>query len=154
MVRGRSIGVHHGMTREQKLDDLVAQAGLDPMGGESTITEVLEGYAQGGFSGSFVVSDEGELECVECGTVAPPDRYSMSSLRRLEGSSDPADMVAVVAITCPECAFRGTVILGFGPNATAQDSDVLKGLGDDRSDTAVPGNSAPGETTGDDTTSG
>jgi hypothetical protein len=140
------------MTREQKLDHLVAQTGLDPMIGESTIMEVLEAYTQGGFSSSFVVTDDCELECVECRTVNPPERFSMSSLRRLEGASDPADMVAVVALTCPACGARGTTVLGFGPNATEQDAEVLKRLPDDRSDASAPGNSAPGETTGDDTT--
>jgi hypothetical protein len=59
----------------------------------------------------------------------------------------------VVAITCPVCGSRGTSILGFGPNATEQDSAVLNGLRDDRDDSAAPGNSAPGETTGDETPS-
>jgi hypothetical protein len=63
--------------------------------------------------------------------------------------SDPADMVAVVAITCPVCGARGTSILGFGPNATEQDSEVLSNLRDHRGDDAAPGHSAPGETTRD-----
>jgi hypothetical protein len=137
------------MTREQKLDNLVARTGFDPMGGESTITEVLEAYAEGGFTSSFVVTDDGALECVECEHVTPANRFSMSSLRRLEGASDPADMVAVVALTCPICGSQGTTILGFGPTATEQDSEVLKALSDERSDSEAPGNSAPGETTGD-----
>jgi hypothetical protein len=140
------------MTRERKLDNLIEQTGLDPMGGESTITEVLESYAQGGFTSSFVVTEESELECLECENVTSANRFSMSSLRRLEGASDPADMIAVVAITCPICRSRGTTILGFGPNATVQDAEVLTELRDDRDDSTAPGNSAPGETTGDETT--
>ncbi len=122
----------------------------NPTGDEPTLMEVLEGYAQGGFSSSFAVTDDCELECVECGTVSPASRVSMSSLRRLEGASDPADMIAVVAITCPACGTNGTVVLGFGPMATLQDSEVLKNLRDDRGDAKAPANSAPGETTGDD----
>jgi hypothetical protein len=118
---------------------------------ETTLTEVLEAYAQGGFVSSFVVTDSAQLECIECGTVSEPESVSMSSLRRLEGASDPDDMVAVVALTCPACNSKGTVVLGFGPMATPQDSDVLKSLRDDRGDDAAPGNSAHGETTGDDT---
>ena len=82
--------------------------------------------------------------------VSPADAVAMSSLRRLEGASDPSDMLAVVAITCPACAARGTVILGYGPMATQQDADVLQGLRDHRGDAEAPGNSAHGETTGDD----
>ncbi len=140
------------MTREQNLDNLIEQTGQDPTGGESTITEVLAGYAQGGFTSSFIVTDECELECLECGHVTAAGRFSMSSLRRLEGASDPADMIAVVALTCPTCGARGTTIFGFGPNATEQDSKVLAALHDDRDDSSAPGNSAPGETTGDATT--
>ncbi len=121
----------------------------DSASDESTIIEVLEGYAIGGFSSSFVVTDDAALECVECRVVSPAQAVSMSSLRRLEGASDPADMLAVVAITCPACGARGTAVLGFGPMATQQDSDVLQGLRDDRSDAEAPGNSAHGETTGD-----
>lgn len=118
---------------------------------ESTMVDVLEAYAQGGFGSSFVVTDDSDVECVECSTVSPPASVSMSSLRRLEGASDPDDMIAVVAITCPACNARGTAVLGFGPMATVQDSDVLQGLRDERSDATAPGNSAHGETTGDDT---
>jgi hypothetical protein len=111
----------------------------------------LEGYSQGGFDSSFVVTDDANLECVECGTVSEPESVSMSSLRRLEGASDPDDMVAVVALTCPACGAKGTTVLGYGPIASPQDSDVLKSLRDDRHDATAPGNSAHGETTGDDT---
>jgi hypothetical protein len=137
------------MNGEERLDELVEQIDGHPTGGESTITEVLEGYATGGFSSSFIVTDGAELECVECGTVSPAERVPMSSLRRLEGMSDPADMMAVVAITCPVCGAKGTTILGFGPNSTEQDAEVLKELRDRRSDDEAPGNSAPGETTAD-----
>jgi hypothetical protein len=121
----------------------------DPAGDESTITEVLEGYAQGGFASSFDVTDSSTLECHECGAESSPSEVSMSSLRRLEGASDPDDMVAVVAITCPACGARGTAVLGFGPTASPEESDVLKGLRDDRGNAEAPGNSAHGETTGD-----
>ena len=62
MVRAcRQLGSTPSMTREQNLDNLIEQSGQDPTGGESTITEVLEGYAQGGFTSSFIVTDECEL---------------------------------------------------------------------------------------------
>jgi hypothetical protein len=58
-------------------------------------------------------------------------------------------MLAVVAITCPECGAQGTTTLGFGPAATAQDSDVLHELRDRRGAEELPRNSPPGETVGD-----
>lgn len=130
--------------------DSVQQLADELTSADATITEVLEGYARGGFDSSFVVTDDADLECVECGTVSASNTVRMSSLRRLEGESDPSDMMAVVALTCPACAARGTIVLGFGPMATPQDSDVLQGLRDHRHDSEAPGNSAHGETAGDD----
>ena len=144
MVWSDPMWVQRGMTNEPALNDSVP----DP--GDVPLVDVLEAYAQGGFDSSFVVTDDSRLECVECGTVSAPADVSMGSLRRLEGASDPDDMVAVVALTCPACGAHGTAVLGFGPMATLQDSDVLKALRDDRADETAPGNSAHGETTGDD----
>jgi hypothetical protein len=124
---------------------------VDLSGSEhTTLLEVLEGYASGGFAAQFTVTPDARIECGACGTVSDPASVRMSSLRRLEGESDPADMMAVVALTCPACSANGTATLGFGPIATAEDSDVLRGLQDQRGDHRAPGNSAPGETTGDD----
>ena len=137
------------MTQNHTPTDVAEVPFDDLTSADATITEVLSGYAQGGFASSFVVDDAAALECVECGTTSPASTVRMSSLRRLEGESDPSDMLAVVALTCPSCGARGTVVLGFGPMATEQDADVLTALRDHRGDTRAPGNSAHGETTGD-----
>jgi len=87
-------------------------------------------------------------------TTVDAAAVTMSSLRRLEGASDPDDMLAVVALTCPACGTDGTVVLGYGPNGTAEDGDVLKALRDERNVADVSGNSAPGEAAGDDSSTG
>jgi hypothetical protein len=51
-------------------------------------------------------------------------------LRRLEGASDPDDMLAVVAVECRNCGLRGSLVLNYGPTATEEDEAVLLGLGD------------------------
>jgi hypothetical protein len=109
------------------------------------LTEVLAGYARAGYNGTFTVGADATVECNSCGVVSPAASIEMSSLRRLEGASDPDDMMSVAAITCPACKRQGVIILGFGPSATAEDSDIFKGLKDCRHDDAVTGNSAPGE---------
>ncbi|HEX3089415.1 MAG TPA: hypothetical protein VHQ23_12225, partial [Ilumatobacteraceae bacterium] len=58
------------MTNKPTPSDLLNEAGDDLTSADATITDVLEGYAQGGFSSSFVVTDEAALECVECNTVS------------------------------------------------------------------------------------
>ena len=143
-------GYTASMTNDSSANDLVVNPGDNPTGDESTMTAILEGYAQGGFDSSFSVTDDSEMECHTCNAVSRASTVSMSSLRRMEGASDPDDMVAVVALTCPACGARGTAVLGFGPMATLQDSEVLKALRDDRGDATAPGNSAHGETIGDD----
>jgi hypothetical protein len=115
----------------------------------STLTEVLDAYTAGGFDAHFMVTDDARLECGACDAISDPASVTMSSLRRLEGESDPDDMMAVVALTCPACSAKGTVTLGFGPAASSQDADVSVALRDHRGDEHAPGNSAPGETTGD-----
>ncbi len=39
-------------------------------------------------------------------------------------------MLAVVAVECPNCGLRGSLVLNYGPTATAEDTAVLLGLGD------------------------
>jgi len=111
----------------------------------TTLTEVLAGYAEAGFNGTFTACEQASIECNSCGTTNSAAAFQMSSLRRLEGASDPDDMLSVVAITCPTCQRNGVLILGFGPNATAEDSDISKALQDFRHDDLLTGNSAPGE---------
>ena len=55
-----------------------------------------------------------------------------------------------IALTCPHCGARGTVILGFGPSASPEDADLLGAFRDERDGEQLPANSAPGEATGDD----
>ena len=131
-------------------DPSVVESQSRPHDGGATLSEVLAGYADGGFTGSFSAVEGGNVDCHQCNSKSNASRVKMSSLRRLEGASDPGDMVAIVAIECPSCNAKGTLVLGFGPMATEEDSDVLHCLQDFRSDAKAPGNSAPGEASGDD----
>ncbi len=115
----------------------------------TTLTDVLEAYSSAGFTGSFSAIVGTAVECHECGTVSAAATVEMTSLRRLEGASDPDDMLAVVAIACPTCSSKGTLILGFGPNAAAEEGDALRALQDLRDNGSLPRNSAPGEAVGD-----
>jgi hypothetical protein len=116
----------------------------------TTLTDVLERYAEAGFKGQFeAVETSGAVRCLECGTVDSAAAYSMHSLRRLEGASDPADMMAVVAITCCNCGADGVLVLSYGPAGNAADADILSTLDDVREGDVLPSNSAPGEAIGD-----
>jgi hypothetical protein len=92
----------------------------------TTLTAVLASYATAGFDGSFLVDDDA-IRCQSCRAASQPSELRISSLRRLEGASDPADMSAVLALICPSCGQRGTVAVMFGPEASA--AEVWKYLG-------------------------
>ena len=117
----------------------------------TTLTEILGQFADAGFVGDFEVAGGGTtLRCLTCDEETPASEFSQHTLRRLEGASDPADMAAVAAVTCPRCGARGAVVLPYGPSASASEALVLAELRDARGDSVAPGNSAPGETVGDD----
>lgn len=112
----------------------------------TTLVEVLARYEQAGYEAQMSVTEQAQVRCFACRTDSPPAMVNLSSLRRLEGASDPADMLAVAAVECPHCASKGLLVLGYGPDSTAEESQVLLALDDRRSeDDGVPPSSAPGE---------
>lgn len=111
----------------------------------TTLTAVLDGYETAGFRAQFSPEQGGVLRCSSCESHIEPGRVEMHSLRRLEGASDPADMVAVVALSCPVCGARGTAVLAFGPMASEEDSDVLVALRDLRHDEELAPSSSPSD---------
>jgi hypothetical protein len=95
------------------------------------LREVVNVYEQRGYAGQFRVLEGGRLQCLACRHETGAGAVAMDDLHRLEGVSDPADMLAVAALRCPECGTRGTVVLNYGPEATLDDADVLLNLDDD-----------------------
>jgi hypothetical protein len=101
-------------------------------GEDRTIVEVLGALERAGYVGQFVPRDGAEVECLQCHRRWPADKTALRELRRLEGASDPADMVAVVGLQCPLCSHLGTAVLSYGPEASDVDTEVLIQLEDDR----------------------
>jgi hypothetical protein len=112
----------------------------------TTITEVMAGYADAGFDGSFELLDD-RLRCGQCGAEGTPSEFEMSSRRRLEGASDPDDMSAVVALACRTCGARGTMVVMFGPQASPLEGEVLAAVQAQSGEASeIPPHAAPGET--------
>lgn len=110
-----------------------AQYARDP----SSLTSIVKQFEDAGFTGQFVPREGGVLMCAGCREEHPATGFLMTALRRTEGASDPADMAAVVALTCPTCGHRGTAVLKYGPGASAEESDVLAALDDHRAGDGV-----------------
>ncbi|MGE0879351.1 MAG: hypothetical protein AB7L13_17015 [Acidimicrobiia bacterium] len=112
----------------------------------TTLVVVLAGYAEAGFDVDFLARDDGRVACGRCGHEADATTFELHSLRRLEGASDPADMAAVLALTCPACDAHGTLIVRFGPEATAEEAQLLELVRDRRESDTLPFGAAPNET--------
>jgi hypothetical protein len=98
--------------------------------GAETLLDVLSDFSARGWPGQFAARDDAMVECETCHHQAPAAETEVLALRRLEGASDPDEMLAVVATECPHCHHRGSLILQFGPTATAEDAAVLEQLPD------------------------
>jgi hypothetical protein len=113
----------------------------------TTLVDVMDRYQAAGFDAQFVAADGGVIHCYACGANSRPEDAELVSLRRMEGASDPADMMAVVALRCPACNSGGVLALGYGPESSAEDADLLVRLEDLRGSEKpnVPADAAPGE---------
>ena len=96
----------------------------------TTLLEVLDELAEKGYGGSMWVTANGKLRCEGCSAEFEPSDVYVKELRRLEGASDPDDMLAVVALECPRCSTRGALVLNYGPTATPADAAALLALPD------------------------
>jgi hypothetical protein len=89
---------------------------------------VTSALAEQGWTEQATPLEGGTVRCEVCGQESAADELAVDSLARIEGASDPADMAAVVAITCPHCSAQDVLVLKYGPEATAADADVLLAL--------------------------
>lgn len=85
--------------------------------------------------GQFRADPDAEVHCFTCSRAFAASSVDASAARRLEGASDPADMLLVVAVTCPHCGASGALTLSYGPEATLEDAEVLRAL---ERDPAIP----------------
>ena len=98
----------------------------------TTLAEVVQGFEERGFRAQMVPRPDGRVRCGNCHREADAQAFHLEALRRTEGASDPADMVAVVALRCPNCDAGGTAALKYGPDASDEETDVLRRVEDDR----------------------
>lgn len=93
-----------------------------------TLTELIDALDADGYSAQLLPREGGAVECSNCGTVTAAGDLEITTARRLEGASDPDDMVTVYAAHCPACRAGGTIVIGFGVNASAEEADIHRAL--------------------------
>lgn len=94
----------------------------------TTLTSVLDGFVTEGYIGHLTAEEGGSLVCSGCGNATPAAEFRVDAVRRLEGASEPDEMVSVVAARCPRCGQLGSAVLGYGPVASGADTDVAAQL--------------------------
>jgi hypothetical protein len=99
---------------------------------ERSLLGILGTFRDEGFTYDFRSRPGGMVECGQCHVPRRADTLELRQLERLEGDSDPSEMLAVCAVVCPNCGIRGTLVLTFGPESTREDDEVLELLDDAR----------------------
>lgn len=102
----------------------------DPVGGAQQLSEVLDAAEHLGFGSQVLVEDAapGMLRCGDCDRTAAVEEFAREWSRRLEGASDPDDMLHVSALRCPNCGSGGVLVCHYGPEASAAEAEVLRRL--------------------------
>ncbi|MGI8777426.1 MAG: hypothetical protein ACR2LJ_08585 [Acidimicrobiales bacterium] len=90
-----------------------------------SLAEVMAPLEAAGYTGQMAARPGGRLLCFTCRADSDVSEVAVEFLRRTEGASDPDDMLAIVALTCPRCGTRATVVLGYGPESGEDDAEVL-----------------------------
>ena len=94
----------------------------------TTLLEVLDELSAEGFSATMWVAADGKLRCEGCQHELDPSSVKVHHFRRLEGASDPDDMLVVAAVECPKCGTKASVVLHFGPESSPEEMEVLRHL--------------------------
>ncbi len=97
----------------------------------TTLLTELERFRSDGYDGDFLIRSGPVLVCRACDHRIDPTETDLDALRRLEGASDPADMVAILALECPNCGAKGTAVAAYGPTASEDEDALLRALPDD-----------------------
>ena len=93
-----------------------------------TLQAVLAGLADEGWDGEIDAKEGGVVRWRRCGHEVPAGEIEVDRTRRMEGASDPDDMLLVAAAACPRCGDRGALVVHYGPEAGPADADVLAAL--------------------------
>lgn len=124
--------------------DPADEAGTAPSD-RTTLVAVLDAYDRAGYGAQFTITEEGTIRCATCRHEMAPATMRIDSIRRLEGASDPDDMLAVLALSCAHCGARGTAIAHYGPESSPGETTVLLALEDHRRASDISDGIAPGE---------
>ena len=95
---------------------------------EGTVTEAVAAFRALGYRGdAYAVA--GGVRCAACGAVHDVASLIVERVGRVEGPTDPADEAIVLGLRCGTCGTRIVLVAGYGAEASAEDQDLVAGLG-------------------------
>lgn len=102
----------------------------EPVGGpaDTPLLRVLEQLESEGYTGQFSVVDDGEILCHTCGGRTGATTVEADQMTRLEGASDPDDMLGVLPLVCPSCGQLGVLVVNYGPESPMEHGLFLRQL--------------------------
>jgi len=112
-------------------DDDAAEATESMTATDAPLIDVLNRFHRAGWSANHLATPDGCVRCGNCNTTSAAGSITIDAKHRLEGASDPQDMMYVFGFSCPTCHTRGVIVAGFGPAASEQDQQLIAALGDD-----------------------
>jgi nucleotide-binding universal stress UspA family protein len=124
----------------RKAENMTTNTSQSTPAGADTLMSILDEATERGYATQQIGRTDGHIECTACDQRSPAASFDVQHMRRLEGSSDAADLLLVLWSPCPSCQQRGVLILGYGPNASENDTGILQHVNLDGAD-ASPINS-------------
>lgn len=108
------------------------------LAGPATLADVIDVAKRSGFGADFSTTPDARVRCGECGHESEPADVERAWMHRLEGTSDPDDLMAVSALRCPSCGARGLLVMPFGPSANDVEGQVSRRLPDPQNADMAP----------------
>lgn len=95
---------------------------------DDSLHAVIEQMTGGHEQGQFQTVEGATIVCLTCRNRFGAESQHADDVARLEGASDPADMAMLVPVRCPHCSTAGTLVLRYGPEASAEEAELLLAL--------------------------
>lgn len=96
-----------------------------------SITDALAQLADAGYRTDFT-GRRGRVHSNQCSDDHGAELAQVDHVYRYEGPSDPDEQAIVLALSCPACGAKGTLVSGYGPSTDPDDIELIVSLADDR----------------------
>lgn len=97
-------------------------------GASPSLSEILTAADHHGADTNMSPTPDGMIRCSGCGTTSRPEDVTRDWVHRLEGTSDPDELLSASAIRCPRCGRTGVLVLPFGPLADEVEARIARTL--------------------------